>query len=89
MRQSKTPRQRAEEQLAVAERAVTRWAEKRDRAQTEYENAEAEHAAAVRRRDYLAAHPDLGDAAKPLRVRTGVDLLKPPTTPTSTGDTPQ
>lgn len=58
-RQAKTPRQRAEEQLAVAERAVARWAEKRDRAQEEYEAAEREHAAAVARRDYLKQHPDL------------------------------
>ena len=74
-RQKKSARQRAEEQLAVAERAVRRWAEKRDHAQDEYEAAEREHAAAVRRRDHYANHPDL-------------DTTQPRTT-TSTGDTHQ
>ena len=60
-RQVKSHRQRAEEALGVAERAVKRWAEKRDRAQDEYEAAERHHASAVRRRDYLASSPDLGD----------------------------
>lgn len=77
-RQSKTPRQRAEEALAVAERAVKRWAEKRDRAQDELEAAEREHTTAVRRRDYLKHHPDLAP--------TGVDQLKQHTITTSTGD---
>lgn len=60
-RQTRTPRERAEEALAIAERAVKRWAEKRDRAQEELEAAEREHASVIRRRDYLSKHPDLGD----------------------------
>ena len=58
-RQPKTPRQRAEEALAVAERAVKRLAIKRDQLQDDLETVEREHATAVRRRDYLAQHPDL------------------------------
>jgi hypothetical protein len=82
-RQSKSPRQRAEEALAIAERAVKRLAAKKTALAADLDAITKEHDQAVVRRDYLAAHPDLGDQAAPLRVRTGVDQLKPAT---STGD---
>ena len=64
-RQQKTPRQRAEEQLATAERAVTRLEKKRDQMQNELRDLVHEHNAAVVRRDYLASNPDLGRGARP------------------------
>jgi hypothetical protein len=58
-RQTKTPAQRAQEQLAVADRHVGRLTDKRANLRTELAAVEAEHDAAVVRRDYLATHPDL------------------------------
>lgn len=58
-RERKSPSQRAEEQLATAERAVKRLGKKLDHLEAELDDVKDEHAEAVRRRDYLAAHPDL------------------------------
>lgn len=60
-RQTKTPRQRAEEALGVARRAVERLSDKYDALLVEVDQVADELKQAVRRRDYLAAHPDLGD----------------------------
>lgn len=58
-RRQKTPAERAQEQYDTAARIADRLLVKRDAAQAEYERLDREHAAAVRRRDYLANHPDL------------------------------
>ena len=58
-RQTKTPRQRAEEALAVANRAVVRLDRKVDALSAELAGLRREHAAAIARRDHLAQHPDL------------------------------
>lgn len=58
-RQNKTPRQRAEEQLAVAERKVTRLEAERTKHQANADTALTELEVAARRRDYLAKSPDL------------------------------
>lgn len=58
-RQSKTPRQRAEEQLATAERAVTRLTRKYEHDSGALTLLHAELRDAERRRDYLAKNPDL------------------------------
>lgn len=58
-RQSKTPRQRAEEALAVAQRAYDRLNTKAKDLRGELEAVEREQRAALARRDYLAKHPDL------------------------------
>lgn len=70
-RQNKTPRQRAEEALAVANRAVQRLGARKATLREELDAITAEHDQAVVRRDYLREHPD---------------LKQNPTT-TSTGDT--
>ena len=75
-RQTKTPRQRAEEALAIAERAVKRLGEKKAALRADLDAITREHDAAVVRRDYLANHPDLGRGARPTST----------TTATSTGD---
>lgn len=59
-RQSKTPRQRAQEALAPEERRVKRLTDKRQALAAELDAVDAEHEQAVVRRDYLANHPDLG-----------------------------
>lgn len=82
-RQTKTPRQRAEEQLAVANRTVVRLDRKVDDLAAELAGLRREHAAAIARRDHLATHPDLNDLGNPPQART-VDDLK---ITTSTGDT--
>jgi hypothetical protein len=58
-RQQKTPRQRAQEQLDVANRAVVRLDKKVDQLKTDLTAVEREHKAAIARRDHLAQHPDL------------------------------
>ena len=58
-RQTKTPRQRAEEALAVAERHVKRLATKGTALRKELEAIDTEYDQAVARRDYLTQHPDL------------------------------
>lgn len=58
-RQKKTPRQRAEEALAVAERKVTTLATKKNQLARDLDKIRREHDQAVVRRDYLAQHPDL------------------------------
>lgn len=58
-RQSKTPRQRAEEQLAVAERLAKRLTEQVARTRADLQHLEQEWAAAIARRDHLKQHPDL------------------------------
>lgn len=58
-RQAKTPRQRAEEALAVAERQVERLTQQWTKARDEFERLRDEHAAAIARRDHLRGHPDL------------------------------
>lgn len=63
-RKTKSPRQRAEEALAVEERRVKRLSDKFDALVTQIEEVTLEREIATRRRDYLAAHPDLGDPAQ-------------------------
>lgn len=58
-RRKKTPRERAEEALAVEERRVTRLTEQRDALKADLDRISRERDQAVVRRDYLAAHPDL------------------------------
>lgn len=58
-RQTKTPRQRAEEQLAAADRQEKRLRAKARELRTQLEDIEREHRAALARRDHLATHPDL------------------------------
>jgi hypothetical protein len=58
-RQAKTPRQRAEEQLGVADRKVKKLQTARLRAAAELQAIESDLEDAVRRRDYLAQSPDL------------------------------
>lgn len=58
-RRVKTPAERAQEQLDVANRAVIRLDRKVDAARTELAQLELEHADAVRRQQYLRQHPDL------------------------------
>ncbi|MBA2952141.1 hypothetical protein GON03_19180 [Nocardioides sp. MAH-18] len=69
-RQAKTPRQRAEEALAVATRQEKRLRARARDLRSQLEEAEREHRAALARRDHLATHPD----------------LQPYPTSTSTGD---
>lgn len=75
-RQQKTPRQRAEEQLATAERAADRLKTRRDTLLAELADVQDEYDAAVARRDFLANHPDLGQQGPSTTATT-----------TSTGDT--
>lgn len=58
-RKSKTPRQRAEEALAVAERHVKRLTDKAAALRKELDAISRERDQAVVRRDYLKTHPDL------------------------------
>lgn len=58
-RRTKTPAERAQEQFDVAARIAERLHEKQQKAAVELDRLTDEHAAAVRRRDYLAQHPDL------------------------------
>jgi hypothetical protein len=58
-RQKKTPRQRAEEALGVANRRVIALDKKVDALRIELAQTEREHRDAITRRDYLAQHPDL------------------------------
>lgn len=58
-RQTKTPRQRAQEALDVADRLVTKLTKKAKTLRTDLEDVEREQRAAVARRDYLKQHPDL------------------------------
>lgn len=64
-RQRKTPRQRAEEALAVAERKVTRLKKDRAKHQGALNRTTTELDEAVVRRDYLAKHPDLKQDPNP------------------------
>ena len=63
-RQKKTPKQRAEEALAVAERKVAQLKTERDKAQSTLLNLEAELGDAVVRRDYLKQDPALPPTPK-------------------------
>lgn len=58
-RQAKTPRQRAEEQLGVAERKFSRLADQVKTLTAELEALTKERDLAAARADYLAQHPDL------------------------------
>lgn len=58
-RQPKTPKQRAQEQLDVANRLVIRLDKKVDRLRGELVVLERERDAAIARRDHLRIHPDL------------------------------
>lgn len=63
-RQSKTPRQRAQEALDVEERRVARLTEKADGLKQDLAEVALELGQATARRDFLAGHPDLGDPAQ-------------------------
>lgn len=58
-RTRKSPREIAEDRLGVADRRVKALEKKRDKAQTELNEASAELAQAKLRRDYLAEDPAL------------------------------
>ncbi len=60
-RQTKTPRQRAEEALAVAGRKVERLTKERDKHQAAYEAASKTRDDAILRHNYLAQDPALTD----------------------------
>lgn len=62
-RQHKTPRQRAEEALAVEQRRVERLTAKVENLRTELALLEEDLNDATTRRDYLAQHPDLNPAS--------------------------
>ena len=70
-RQAKTPRQRAEEALAVADRLVSRLEKKRDELTTDLRVIERELVSQVARRDHLANHPDLPQTQQPDTNPTG------------------
>jgi len=58
-RQHKTPRQRAEEARDLEQRRVERLTAKAETLRRELAFVDADLEDAVRRRDYLAQHPDL------------------------------
>ncbi|HEY1117706.1 MAG TPA: hypothetical protein VGE43_08375 [Acidimicrobiales bacterium] len=64
-RQAKTPRQRAEEALAVAERSVARLGKTKAALQDHLQAVTREHDAAIARRDHLKQHPDLHPTNRP------------------------
>lgn len=64
-RTPKTPRQRAEEALAVAERRVARLTKKVAHTRADLEVLEDEWKAAQARRDHLKQHPDLKPPTNP------------------------
>lgn len=66
-RQTKTPAQRAQENLEVAERIAARLTRKLTKARSELQQLERERDAAVVRRDYLAGHPDLPKQPTPAK----------------------
>lgn len=70
-RQAKTPRQRAEEQLATAERTVARLHKKGKQLGAELEAIRRDHDTAVVRRDYLKQHPDLANTQPRPTTSTG------------------
>ncbi len=67
-RQHKTPRQRAEEALAVEQRRVERLFAKREQLTAELTGLEDELHEARVRRDYLAQHPDLNSTTPTTRT---------------------
>lgn len=69
-RQSKTPRQRAQEALGIATRLVSRLEKKGETLRIELAGVARELRDAETRRLYLAKHPDLGD---PAQTSTPVD----------------
>lgn len=66
-RQPKTPHQRAQEALDVANRHVVRLDKKIDALRIQLAGVEREHRDTITRRDYLDQHPDL---AKPSTTST-------------------
>lgn len=58
-RQTKTPAQRAQEQYDLAGRVADRLVGKASAAKKTYDDLVEQRDAAIRRRDYLAQHPDL------------------------------
>lgn len=58
-RKAKTPRQRAEEALGVAQRRVDKLTKDRDNLVRDLKAVEKDLEAAARRLDYVAANPDL------------------------------
>lgn len=61
-RQAKTPGQRAQEALGIAQRRVSRIETDQKKAKAALELLQKEYAQAVARRDYLAQNPDLPQA---------------------------
>lgn len=59
MRQTKTPRQRAQEQLGVAERVAQRLGVKAQKLRDEFAAAERDYHLASDRAEFLRGHPDL------------------------------
>lgn len=58
-KQRKTPAQRAQEAYDVATRIADRLKDQAKKARAEATRLENERDAAIKRRDYLAGHPDL------------------------------
>jgi len=70
-RTPKTPRQRAQEALAVEERRVKRLKAKVNTLRNELADLENEMGFATLRRDYLKKHPDLAPELIPPTTSTG------------------
>jgi len=86
-RQAKTPRQRAQEQLDVANRHVQRLTKRKVELQTALDDVTREHDAACVRRDYLKKHPDLATPGDTATIGAGIKAAAAATSArTSTGD---
>ena len=71
----KTPAQRAQEALDVAQRLVDRLSEKVDHLEVQHYEAKEALRSATKRRDYLRENPDLPQAPKtPMAARSGGSL---------------
>lgn len=61
----RTPRQRAEEQLALDDRTVTRLGKQRTKLRADLKAVETEYDDAVARREHAKQHPDLAGLTHP------------------------
>lgn len=77
-RQAKTPGQRAQEALGIAQRRVSRIETDQKKAKAALELLQKEYAQAVARRDYLAQNPDLpkGNQSTVTSAVASPDVLK-------------
>lgn len=70
-RKNRTPAERAQEAFDTANRISTRLLDQAKRANAEADRLTQEAEAAVRRRDYLAQHPDLPKQKQSTTTSTG------------------